>query len=154
MTEPKTDFPTIIGADAIFKGHLQFEKGVRLLGKFEGEIASEGELVIAEGATLNGDVKAGTVRIDGQVKGNLEAKAKVHLTSSARLEGDVQAARLEVAEGAVLIGRCVVGVNGHGHGKAGEVAKSASAPAAAVPATTQKSGERQTSQTGAAAGRK
>jgi len=144
MTDAKNDFPTIIGADAVFKGQLQFEKGVRLLGKFEGEIASEGELLIAEGATLNGDVKAGTVRIEGQVKGNLEAKAKVHLTSSARLEGDVQAARLEVAEGAVLIGRCVVGVDGHG--KPGAVSKSASAPVASVPAATPKAGDRQPGQ--------
>jgi len=141
MTDSNTDFPTIIGADATFKGQMQFEKGVKLLGKFEGEIASEGELLVAEGATLNGDVKAGTVRIDGKVKGNLEAKAKVQLSSSARLEGDVQAARLEVAEGAVLIGRCVVGVNGRD--KSGQVAKSASAPATSVPAAPQKSGDRQ-----------
>jgi len=138
MTDTKTDFPTILGADATFKGQMQFEKGMKLLGKFEGEIASDGELLVAEGATLTGDVKAGTVRIDGKVTGNLEAKAKVQLSSSARLEGDVQAARLEVAEGAVLIGRCVVGVNGRD--KSGEVSKSATAPVASVP---QKSGDRQ-----------
>ena len=125
MSDTNNDFPTVIGADAIFKGHLQFEKGVRLLGRFEGEISSQGELVIAEGAALNGDVKAGSVRIDGKVKGNLAADAKVQLTASARLEGDVQAARLEVAEGAVLIGRCTVGVNGKG--KAGDPKTAAAA---------------------------
>lgn len=114
MAESNAEFPTIIGADAVFKGQLSFEKGVELLGKFEGEITSGGQLIVAQGATLTGDVKAGTIRIDGQVKGNLHAAAKVQLTSSARLEGDLQAARLEVAEGAVLIGRCVIGVNGPG----------------------------------------
>jgi len=112
MADDLTNFPTTIGADAVFKGELSFEKGVRLLGRFEGEITSGGELLVAEGATLQGDVKAGAVRIDGNVKGNIDAATKVSLTSSARLEGDVQAQRLEVAEGAVLIGRCVVGVNG------------------------------------------
>ena len=38
---------------------------------------------------------------------------KVELTASARMEGDLSTARLEVAEGAVLVGRCMVGVNGH-----------------------------------------
>jgi len=114
MAEADSEFSTTIGPDAVFKGQLQFEKGVRLLGKFEGEITSQGQLVIAEGAVLNGDVKAGTVRIDGQVKGNLSANSKVQLTASARLEGDVQTARLEVAEGAVLVGRCTVGVDSHG----------------------------------------
>lgn len=143
MTDTKTEFPTVIGADAKFKGQMQFEKGMKLLGTFEGEIASDGELLVAEGATLIGDVKAGTVRIDGKVTGNLEAKAKVQLSSSARLEGDVQAARLEVAEGAVLIGRCVVGVNGRD--KSGQVSKTATVPAGSIP---QKSGDRQTASVG------
>ncbi len=107
------EYPTVLGADAVFKGQLSFEKGVRLLGKFEGEIDSGGQLLIAGGASLDGNVKAETIRIDGNVKGNLDAKAKIQLSESARVEGDVQAARLEVAEGAVLVGRCMVGVNGH-----------------------------------------
>ncbi len=130
MPDANNDFPTTLGADAVFKGTLKFQKAVRLLGKFEGEITSEGQLVVAEGAKLNGDVKAGTVRIEGQVKGNVAAAAKVQLTSSARLEGDVESARLEVAEGAVLIGRCVVGVDAQG--KAQSQMKTASAPAATV----------------------
>jgi cytoskeletal protein CcmA (bactofilin family) len=107
------DYPTVLGADAKFKGQLSFEKGVRLLGTFEGEIASGGQLLVDSGAALNGDVKAGSIRIDGNVKGNLDAGAKVQLTESARVEGDVQAQRLEVAEGAILVGHCMVGVNGH-----------------------------------------
>ncbi len=127
MADDTNNYPTTIGADAVFKGELRFEKGVRLLGRFEGEIASSGELLVADGATLQGNVKAGAVRVDGNVTGNIDAGTKVSLTSSARLEGDVQAQRLEVAEGAVLIGRCVVGVNG----KTGNV-KEASKPAGAV----------------------
>lgn len=112
MAETNSEYPTILGADAVFKGQLRFEKGVRLLGKFEGEITSSGQLLIADGAALAGDVKAGNIRVDGNVKGNLEAGEKVQLTASAKVEGDLQAARLEVAEGAVLVGQCMVGVNG------------------------------------------
>ena len=127
MADETSNYPTTIGADAVFKGELSFEKGVRLLGRFEGEISSTGELLVADGAALQGNVKAGAIRIDGTVTGNIDAGTKVSLTSSARLEGDVQAQRLEVAEGAVLIGRCVVGVNG----KSG-IAKEAAKPAGAV----------------------
>ena len=130
MADSNNEFPTILGADAEFKGQLSFEKGVRLLGKFEGEITSGGQLLVAEGATLNGDVKAGTIRIDGEVHGNLDAKTKVQLSASARLEGDVQTQRLEVAEGAVLVGRCVVGVDGKAKAE-GEV-KAASRPAQSI----------------------
>lgn len=111
MADSTNEFPTTLGADAVFKGQLQFEKGVKILGKFEGEISSDGQLLVAEGATLTGDVKAGTIRVDGQVKGNLSASTKVQLSASARVEGDLQTQRLEVAEGAVLVGRCAIGVN-------------------------------------------
>jgi cytoskeletal protein CcmA (bactofilin family) len=129
MADTNTEFPTTIGADAVFKGELSFEKGVRILGRFEGEITSEGQLVVAEGATLTGNAKSGSIRIEGKVKGNLTAGAKVQLTSSARVEGDLQTSRLEVAEGAVLIGRCTVGIDGK---RAPAETKAASAPAAAV----------------------
>ena len=130
MADSDNEYPTVLGADAVFQGQLKFDKGARVLGKFEGEITSEGQLLIAEGSKLKGSVKAGSVRIEGQVKGNLTVSAKVQLASSARLEGDVQASRLEVAEGAVLIGQCVVGVNGAG--KDQPQAKTASASAASV----------------------
>jgi cytoskeletal protein CcmA (bactofilin family) len=133
MADSANEFPTTLGADAVFKGQLQFEKGVKLLGKFEGEITSEGQLLVAEGATLTGDVKAGSVRVDGQIKGNLNAKTKVQLSASARLEGDVQTQRLEVAEGAVLVGRCVVGVNGQQSKPTTDV-RSVSRPAVMIPA--------------------
>ena len=87
MADDKGSYPTTIGADAVFKGQLQFDKGVRLLGKFDGEINSKGELVIAEGAKLTGEVKADTICVNGEVQGNLSAT------------------------GAVLIGRVSVGVN-------------------------------------------
>ncbi len=116
------DYPTVIGQDALFKGELKFDKGVRLLGRLEGLIETKGQLDVAEGASLEGEVKAGNIRVEGSIKGNLKASGKVHLTASARLEGDLTTARLEVAEGAVFVGRCVVG---------SEAAKTAQPPAPA-----------------------
>lgn len=142
MADTNNDFPTTIGADAVFKGHLEFDKGVRLLGKFEGEITSGGELDIATGAKLQGDVQAGGIRIEGQVKGNLKAESKIQLMASAKLEGDVQAARLEVAEGAILIGRCMVGVNGKASGPI--ATKTASASSGSVTPDKSKTMDRQT----------
>jgi cytoskeletal protein CcmA (bactofilin family) len=108
------DFTTVIGPDAVFKGELKFEKGVRHLGKFDGQIETKGHLLIAEGAELIGEVVAGSINIEGQVKANLKSSGKVSLSASASLEGDLHTNRLEVSEGAVFIGRCVVGPNGSG----------------------------------------
>ena len=102
---------------------------MQLLGRMEGAIISNGTLAIGEGAKLLGDAKAGTIRLEGEVKGNLSASNKVQLSASAKLEGDLQTARLEVAEGAVLVGRCTIGVNGTP--KAG-IASTKSTPAASI----------------------
>lgn len=125
MGDANTEYPTTIGADASFKGQLQFEKGARLLGKFEGEINTKGQMIVAEGARLSGEAHAGDIRVEGQVQGNLHASGKVQLAASGRLEGDIHAARLEVAEGAVLVGHCAVGAKG-------EVPPAASKPVSAA----------------------
>ena len=109
MAENNSEFPTIIGSDARFKGELKFEKGVRLLGTFEGTIDTKGQLHVANGANLKADVNAGEIQVEGNVKGNLNATGKVLLKASAKLEGDLRTSKLEVAEGAVFVGNCVVG---------------------------------------------
>ncbi len=110
MPEVDGEYPTIIGADAVFKGTLKFEKGVRLLGRFEeGHISTKGRVHVAEGAALFADVEAGEIQVEGEVKANLTANGKVFLKASAKLEGDVRAGRLQVEEGASFVGNCVVG---------------------------------------------
>ncbi len=111
MAESNGDYTTVIGPDARFKGELEFEKGVRLLGRLEGQVVAKGDLLIAEGATLQGEVKANNIRVEGRVAGNLTASGKIHLSDSANLEGDLHTARLEVADGATFVGHCVVGPN-------------------------------------------
>lgn len=114
MADGNGDYETVLGPDAHFKGEMQFEKGARLLGRFEGQVITKGEFLVAEGASLDGEVDAGNIRLDGEVHGNLKASGKIHLSASAKLEGDLHTARLEVADGAIFIGHCVVGPNGNG----------------------------------------
>lgn len=127
MPDHDADFGTTIGPDASFSGKLQFEKGAKVLGTFEGEITTKGQLQIAGSGKLAGEAHAGNIRVEGQVKGNLHAAGKIQLTESARLEGDIEATKLEVAEGAVLIGRCAVGAKAED--RAATPIKTAAAPA-------------------------
>ena len=110
MTE--NDFPTIIGADAKFKGDLSFDKSVKVLGSFEGRIDTKGDLVVASGGMLQADVEAGNIIIEGELNGNVAAKDMVELKQSARLQGDLRCERLIVTEGARFVGHCSVGAGG------------------------------------------
>jgi cytoskeletal protein CcmA (bactofilin family) len=103
------DFPTILGPDANFKGELTYEKGMRIHGKFEGNIMSPGRLHVTKEAKMQADVDAGAITIEGEVKGKLSASDRVELKQSARYEGDLTASKLVVDEGAVLNGHVTVG---------------------------------------------
>jgi cytoskeletal protein CcmA (bactofilin family) len=109
MAESNSEFPTIIGPDATFKGELTFEKGLKLQGKFQGRINTAGHLHVAKEARMEADVEARAVVIEGEVKGNLVATDKIEIKNSARYEGDIQAAKLVVDEGASISGHVQVG---------------------------------------------
>ncbi|MCK6461103.1 MAG: polymer-forming cytoskeletal protein [Planctomycetes bacterium] len=103
------EFPTVIGADAVFKGELHFEKGVRVDGKIEGKVSTKGHIAVSQGGHLQADVDAGSIIVEGDVKGNLVAGDRVELRKSARLKGDITASKLLVAEGAAFVGHCSIG---------------------------------------------
>lgn len=103
------EYPTVIGADAKFKGEMTFDKSVRIDGSFDGQIKSKGSLHIAEGAMVTANIEAANLTIEGECKGNLNISEKLHLMSTARMEGDMKTNRLEIADGAIFAGNVIVG---------------------------------------------
>lgn len=106
-----TNYATTIGTDAVFKGNMKFQDNVRLLGQFEGAIETSGSLLIAKGAVLQGEIRACDVIVAGNIKGNVHASGKLTIDSTAQIEGELHVARLQMSEGAVVSGQCVVGAN-------------------------------------------
>ncbi|HVP11481.1 MAG TPA: polymer-forming cytoskeletal protein [Phycisphaerae bacterium] len=107
--EANGEFPTVIGADAKFKGELSFDKGVRIEGAFDGHITSKGILHVAEGAKVTANIEASNVKVEGECKGNLIVSEKLHLLATAKMEGDLRTNRLEINDGAIFVGNVVVG---------------------------------------------
>ena len=128
------EFPTILGPDANFKGELTFDKGMRLMGRFEGKMNTPGRVHIAKEAKMQADVDAGAIIVEGDVQGNLAASDRIELKQTARYEGDLRASKLVVDEGAIFSGHVSVGPeNGKGRqpGAAGAGAGHAGPGAAA-----------------------
>lgn len=124
------DYPTVIGSDAVFKGELSFDKGVRVDGRIEGKITTKGHLAVSQGGKLQADVTASNIVVEGQVKGNLVSSDRVELRKSAQLKGDISAVKLLVAEGASFVGHCSVGPNA-GQGGGSQPASASAAASAA-----------------------
>ncbi len=96
---------TILTSGCHFNGKLYCRGSSRIGGKIEGEIVSEGLLIIEEAAVINADVVADEAIIQGVVKGSLTAKGRVELTHTCSFEGNVDTPCLIVHEGAKFNGR-------------------------------------------------
>lgn len=119
MADISTDYATVLGPDANFKGELTFDSAAKLLGKFEGSIASKGRVLVADGAKCKAEVKAKEISVEGHIEGNVEATDRLELKPKGTIVGDVTAARMVMADGASIDGHCRIGVNGQARSAAG-----------------------------------
>lgn len=96
---------TILTSGCHFNGKLYTRGSSRIGGKIEGEIISEGLLIIEESAIIKAKIKADEAVIQGQVNGQLEAHGRVELTSTSQVDGDIATPSLIIHEGAQFNGR-------------------------------------------------
>ncbi|WP_372018972.1 bactofilin family protein [Pseudoxanthomonas sp. 10H] len=121
---------TLIGADVVIRGDLEFSGGLYVEGRIVGKVtAAEGKpasLLLAEQGVIEGEVHAPVVIINGTLSGDVHAGERVELAQKARVEGNVHYTVVEMSAGAQLTGRLV-------HAQA--QARALPAPEAAPPVT-------------------
>lgn len=94
-----------LAADVEFKGSLTFKDRLCINGRFEGDISSEGGLlVIGRNAEIKAEIKVGNIVSEGKILGNTIVSDKVELRAPSQVFGDIQAARFSVEEGVVFVG--------------------------------------------------
>ena len=100
----KTSIPSIISADLRITGDLICSGDVQIDGWVEGDIQSR-NIVLGEGATVQGSLQAEEVRIAGMLNGEVRADLVV-LAKTAHVNGDILHKSLAIEEGAYLEGMC------------------------------------------------
>jgi cytoskeletal protein CcmA (bactofilin family) len=95
---------TILTSSCHFSGKLYCRGASRIGGKIEGQIISEGLLIIEEEAVITAEIKADEAIIQGRVEGKLQATSRVELCASSRFDGDIVTPVLIVREGAQFNG--------------------------------------------------
>jgi cytoskeletal protein CcmA (bactofilin family) len=103
-TPQAEDVIAFVGKGVEFKGTITYNGTVRIDGILDGEIHTEGTLLIGEEAVLTAKVSAGTVISKGKITGDITAKEKVRLLSPAILNGSVKAPTLSMEEGVLFNG--------------------------------------------------
>ena len=96
--------PSIVSADLTIRGNLLGKGDIQIEGKVFGRIEA-GNLVVAEGGEVEGDIIAKAVAVSGTVRGSIKA-GTVTLSSTARVQGGVLHDVLAIEAGAQLEGEC------------------------------------------------
>lgn len=100
----KGEVVAFIGPGVEFKGEIIYQGSVQIDGVLDGEIHTDGTLLIGEQAVINAKVKAGSVISKGKINGNIVANEKVQLLSTAVVDGSLATPQLSMEIGVVFNG--------------------------------------------------
>ena len=95
-----------VGKGVEFKGVISYDGTVRIDGHLDGEIHTEGILIVGEDAVITAKVTAGTIVCKGKITGDIQAKEKVKLLAPGTLNGSVNTPVLSMEEGVLFNGSC------------------------------------------------
>jgi cytoskeletal protein CcmA (bactofilin family) len=100
---------TTIGENVTIKGTLSFQRLLRVDGNFEGELQSQGKLIIGPQGSVKAHINLDEAFISGKVEGNICVKNRLVLRGRAEISGNITAGSLSVDEGVVIEGHVKVG---------------------------------------------
>lgn len=100
----ESDITTVLEKDVEFKGHLTFKTSFMIKGKFEGEIESEGLLLIGKNAIIKAKIKINTLISYGQVTGNVIANRHIILCGGSSLKGDIESPNITIENNSLFNG--------------------------------------------------
>ena len=96
---------TVIGEESEIKGSIHTQRSIRIEGKFEGEINSQGEVVIGQTSKVKANIIGKSVVVSGEVIGNIEAISGLEIKKTGRVYGNISGDRLVIEEGAIYKGK-------------------------------------------------
>lgn len=100
----KNEINAFLGTGTKYKGRLEFHGIVRVDGFFEGDIVSDGTLVVGKEAVVKGEIAVGMLMCSGRIEAAVRAAKKVTLHKTAHYQGDIQTPSLIIEEGARMEG--------------------------------------------------
>jgi cytoskeletal protein CcmA (bactofilin family) len=95
---------SIIASDMTVIGDLETEGVVRIEGRVRGAVRVGSQILVTQGAVIEGDLHTQEAVIAGQVNGAIHATDRVELQATAVVTGDILTARIAIVEGAKVSG--------------------------------------------------
>ncbi|MCX5807314.1 MAG: polymer-forming cytoskeletal protein [Proteobacteria bacterium] len=102
------DVTTILADDLEIKGTIKFKSSLMIKGVLEGEIISEGLLIIGSTAKVTATITTKNLISYGEIQGDVTASEQVILKSTAVHNGNVTTRNIVIENGSVFNGSCMM----------------------------------------------
>lgn len=98
------DVSAFVGKGVVFKGTISYNGTVRIDGTLDGEIHTDGVLLVGEEAVITAKVTAGTIVCKGKITGDITVRDKMKLRAPAIINGGITTPVLSIEEGVLING--------------------------------------------------
>ncbi|MDE6604329.1 MAG: polymer-forming cytoskeletal protein [Lachnospiraceae bacterium] len=105
---------SIIGADMVVDGNIRAKEAVRVEGAVNGDVETEGALIISSSGKVKGNVKGSSIVIGGSLEGDLTSSGRTEVASTGKVIGNIRTKSLVVDENGVFQGQCIMNAEGIG----------------------------------------
>lgn len=97
-----------VGSNTTIKGNFECREDFLVEGKVEGNLSSEGLIVLGKDAVVKGEVSAKESAISGIVLGTVRCSERLEIYESAKIIGTIQAPVVKMAAGAQINARIIM----------------------------------------------
>jgi cytoskeletal protein CcmA (bactofilin family) len=104
VSDRAEDINAFVGKGVEFKGTITYSGTVKIDGYLDGEIHTDGMLLIGEDAIIQAKITAGTIVSKGKITGEVVAKECIKLRAPAVMNGSVKTPVLSMEDGVLFNG--------------------------------------------------
>ena len=97
-----------VGSNTTIKGNFECREDFVVEGAVEGNLSSEGLIILGKDAVVKGEVSAKKVAISGVVVGTVRCSERLEIYQSAKIIGTIQVPVLKMAPGAQIDARIIM----------------------------------------------
>lgn len=95
---------SIISVGMRVVGQVETDGVLKVEGRVEGNIRSEGQVLVAQGGVVEGDIFTHEAIVGGEVKGAVAADKRIEVQSTSVITGDITSPKVAVQEGGEVNG--------------------------------------------------
>jgi len=108
MGDSEEKVTTIIADDLEIQGTMKFKNSLMIKGVLEGEIISEGLLIVGPTARVAAKITTKNLISHGEIQGDVTASDRVILKSTSAHNGNITTPNIVIESGSIFNGSCIM----------------------------------------------